>query len=547
MLHFGDFLRDQRIIKPQRFIQRPLVSVIMPTYCRAHDGLLSRAIRSVLTQTLSDLEFIIVDDGSIDGSEDLIRDFQKQDDRILYIRHEANSGLPALRADEGILLGQADYVAVQTDDDEWLGPFLDTVLREAAARNKPVVHCQAEWILEGKVYQSRFPMVQPTYSSLIQGNKIASNSVLVHRAILQEIGLYDPHVIMRRWTDWDLWLRAARQVTPWMVPEVLVRVHSGLPDSMGVRSPQIEYEDFMLLATALSRNTCLKSGNIRDYEVASLAGFGDLLPSGAVSSLYHSIVYPWITQHEEQLANLGVPPEEATRVKQQIAKCSPSTNGTTDIVLAEADSDRPISCKEGMSTKKRTPSAIAGTRRLAVKVLQPFPALMRLAQASYRSFCSVIVAFKTALRDQDDVFDTLPPEFQRIKDNPLMLSHRKDGFVLNRSCDLREVPFLPYKIRVKDGGLRAILLALAGEGSRPRGVVIIDAASENNQVVAYVRMPMSFIDSGKPAEFFFEPPLKAGEYCIRIFGKNLSVPVYVLEFRKHRLIRRLFCAPKLYE
>ena len=547
MLRFGDLLRDQRIIRPQRFIQRPSVSVIMPTYCRAHDGLLSRAIKSVLTQTLSDLEFIIVDDGSVDGSEDVIREFQRQDGRILYIRHEANSGLPALRADEGILLGRADYVAVQTDDDEWLGPFLDTVLREAAARNKPVVHCQAEWLLEGKVYQSRFPMVQPTYSSLIQGNKIASNSVLVHRAILQEIGLYDPHVIMRRWTDWDLWLRAARQVTPWMVPEVLVRVHSGLPDSMGVRSPQIEYEDFMLLATALSRNSCLKSENIWDYEVVSLAGFADLLPSGAVGSLYHSTVCPWITQREEQLANLGVPPEETTRVKQQISECSPGTNRAAEITLGEADNDRILPGKDGISAGKQTPSGIAGPRRLAVKVLQSFPALMRLAQASYRLFCSVIVAFKTALRDQDDVFDTLPPEFQRTKDDPLMLSYRKDGFVLNRSCDLREVPFLPYKISVKDGGLRAILLALAGEGTRPRGVVIIDVASENNQVVAYVRMPMSFIDPRKPTAFFFEPPLKAGKYWVRVFGKNLNVPVYILEFRKYRLIRKLFCGPILDE
>jgi glycosyltransferase involved in cell wall biosynthesis len=540
MLHFGDFLRDQRIIKPHRFIQRPLVSVIMPTYCRAHDGLLSRAIRSVLTQTLSDLEFIIVDDGSIDGSEDLIRDFQKQDDRILYIRHEANSGLPALRADEGILLGQADYVAVQTDDDEWLGPFLDTVLREAAARNKPVVHCQAEWILEGKVYQSRFPMVQPTYSSLIQGNKIASNSVLVHRAILQEIGLYDPHVIMRRWTDWDLWLRAARQVTPWMVPEVLVRVHSGLPDSMGVRSPQIEYEDFMLLATALSRNTCLKSGNIRDYEVASLAGFGDLLTSGAVSSLYHSIVHPWLTQREEQLVKLGLSLEERTKIRQEIGSWSARPETANRKPPGRAGSKGVPDPKDTASTKKKLPLGIARIRRLVSGLVLPFAALMRLAQVSFRFLWSIPVVYLSLRHAQDDSYDLLPPEFQTIKSDPSMSAYRKRGFMLHRSCNLQDVPFLCYKINAGGGNVSALLLAMVVDQPLARGTVSVAAVSERARVAGHTAMPLFLVDPKKPVGFFFEPPLEGGGYYITVSGQNLNAPVHVLEFRRCRLIRKPF-------
>ena len=546
MLRFADFLKDQQIVKPQGVIRKPLVSVIMPTYCRAHDGLLARAIRSVLSQTLADFEFIIVDDGSTDASQDVIRDFQRQDDRILYVRHEVNSGLPALRADEAILLGRGDYVATQTDDDEWLGPFLQTVLGEAVTRNRPFVHCQTEWLLQGKVHRSRFPITQPSYLSLIQGNKIGHSSALVHRSVFQAIGLYDPHVILRRWTDWGFLLRVAREITPYMIPEVLVRVHGELPDSMGIQTPTVGYEDFMLMLQA-SRNADLVPARILDYDVASLDRYIGKLPQETVRSSYCSLVLPWLRQREEQLANLGISSDDVAKIKEEITASFTGKHGSMEPRPQEAPNRRTVSCNDIMSGKTRPSSAVAGVRQIVGRLLRPSTGLTRLAQTSYRFFCSVIVTCKTLLRDQDDALDTLPLDFQRIKDDPLMATYHKHGFVLGRSCDLRNVPFLPYKITVRGTGLRAISLALQAAGPTPRGAVIIDVASENNQVVVYAAIPMFSIDSGKPVEFFLEPPLKAGEYSIRFFGRNLNVPVYVLEFRKYRLIRRLFFGPVLNE
>lgn len=519
----------------------------MPTYCRAHDGLLARATRSVLTQTFSDFEFIVVDDGSVDGSEDVIRDFQKQDDRILYVRHEVNSGLAALRADEGILLGRADYVAVQTDDDEWLRPFLQTVVREAVTGNRPFVHCQVKWLVDDKVYQSPFPVTEPTYLSLIQGNKIGHSSALVHRSVLQAIGLYDPHVILRRWTDWDLWLRVAREITPYMIPEVLVCVYGGLPDSMGLRADQIEYEDFMLLMAQPFRNTCLKSENIGDYDVISLGRYSGALAEHTIVDLYHNIVCPWLTEREKQLVNLGVSLEEATKIRQEICTGSTGAQIVNRIPLEKTDSRGVSTDKDTTLTKKRLSLVTPRIRRLVSKLLTPFPALMGLAQASYRFLWSIPAVCKNLLHPQNDLYDVLPPGFQTIKDDPLMLSYRKRGFVLARSCNLQDVAFLSYRINVEGSSLRAILLSLVVEEPKARGVVAVDVASEKTQIITITRMPVSLIESDKPAEFFFEPPLQPGKYYIRVFSKNLNVPVYILEFSKYRLIRKLFCGLTLDE
>ena len=91
----------------------PRVTVVIPTYNRG--DLLPRAVNSVLAQTYSDFELILVDDCSFDNTQDVIHDFE--DPRIRSIRHEVNRGAAATR-NTGIAHARGEYIAYLDDDDE---------------------------------------------------------------------------------------------------------------------------------------------------------------------------------------------------------------------------------------------------------------------------------------------------------------------------------------------------------------------------------------------------------------------------------------------
>jgi glycosyltransferase involved in cell wall biosynthesis len=87
---------------------------VIPTYNRA--DFLPKAIQSVLNQTYRDWEMIIVDDGSIDKTEEIVKDYKEA--RIRYIVHKSNLGSSAAR-NTGIKNSRGEYIAFLDSDDEW--------------------------------------------------------------------------------------------------------------------------------------------------------------------------------------------------------------------------------------------------------------------------------------------------------------------------------------------------------------------------------------------------------------------------------------------
>ena len=100
-----------------------MVSVIIPTYNRSRT--IERAIRSVLIQTYTDLEVIVVDDCSTDNTADIVHCIK--DDRVKYFRLECNQGACVAR-NVGIDMAKGDYIAFQDSDDEWMAEKLEKVL-----------------------------------------------------------------------------------------------------------------------------------------------------------------------------------------------------------------------------------------------------------------------------------------------------------------------------------------------------------------------------------------------------------------------------------
>ena len=93
----------------------PVVSIVLPTYNRA--ALLGRAIRSVLKQSYTDFELLVIDDGSTDQSSNVVAGFR--DRRIKYISLEHNTGAGAAR-NVGIRIAKGKFLAFQDSDDEWM-------------------------------------------------------------------------------------------------------------------------------------------------------------------------------------------------------------------------------------------------------------------------------------------------------------------------------------------------------------------------------------------------------------------------------------------
>ena len=92
----------------------PLVSVVMPVYNR--ERLVGRAIESILNQTYKNFEFIIVEDGSTDGTPRVLQNYARKDARIKILSNQQNQGIPFSRQ-RGLDAAKGKYVAIMDSDD----------------------------------------------------------------------------------------------------------------------------------------------------------------------------------------------------------------------------------------------------------------------------------------------------------------------------------------------------------------------------------------------------------------------------------------------
>jgi hypothetical protein len=204
-----------------------LVSVVIPTRDRA--ALVGRAIRSVLSQTWPDLELIVVDDGSTDGTSAAVAGVA--DDRVRLVRSELPTG-PGAARNEGIRRARGDWVAFLDSDDEWVPTKLERQLARLKADRSgaSVAYCQAE--VRDALTRRRFVVPLPphegdTFPHLLAGWSPPTASIfLVNRAVLLAAGGFDPALPCRE--DYDLWLRLAGSGKRFViVDQPLVIKHEG--------------------------------------------------------------------------------------------------------------------------------------------------------------------------------------------------------------------------------------------------------------------------------------------------------------------------------
>jgi glycosyltransferase involved in cell wall biosynthesis len=211
----------------------PLVSVWMPSY--NHAPYLPAAIESVLEQTLRDVELVIADDGSRDGSLDIAKRYAAaHPDRITVLTHPGHANLGVARsANLAVAQARGRFFAGMASDDMLYPDALERAT-EFLERHPNVgyVYGYAHLVDE---HGRKLPDVRAfgadltrrgrTLERLVQGNQIPAMTIMLRRECLEQAGGQDASVV---YTDWELWARAAAH---WEVgfipcPLAMYRVHA---------------------------------------------------------------------------------------------------------------------------------------------------------------------------------------------------------------------------------------------------------------------------------------------------------------------------------
>ncbi|TLN05302.1 glycosyltransferase family 2 protein [bacterium] len=200
-----------------------LVTVIIPVFNRRE--MLVRAVRSALDQTHSNLEVVVVDDGSTDDIESGMNELD--DRRITYIRHDRNRGTPAAR-NTGIRNAHGEYVGFLDSDDEWFKNKLERQLSDLAERGDryQITYHALDAIddLSLKIVDSsKFTGEGDILRGALRECCIGLMQMLIRREDIVRMGEFDE----RFWShdDWDMLIRLSRHFQFGYVDKILARYH----------------------------------------------------------------------------------------------------------------------------------------------------------------------------------------------------------------------------------------------------------------------------------------------------------------------------------
>ncbi|HSG30394.1 MAG TPA: glycosyltransferase [Thermodesulfobacteriota bacterium] len=233
----------------------PLFTIIIPTFNRK--VFIKTAVDSVLNQTYEDFELIIVDDGSVDGTDKLIKEYT--DKRIKYFYQE-NRGVSSAR-NKGIKESKGEYLSFLDSDDTWVNTKLE---RTAEYINRfpdiKIFHSNEVWYRNGNLLNQKIKHKKPdgyVYPYALPLCCIGMSTAVVKRDLFDEIGMFDQS--LPACEDYDLWLRATYKYQVKLIPEPLTIKHGGRPDQL---SSQHSLDKYRIAAL----DKILQSGVLNDEQ-----------------------------------------------------------------------------------------------------------------------------------------------------------------------------------------------------------------------------------------------------------------------------------------
>ena len=239
----------------------PLVSVVIPTYNRA--DFVEQAIQSVLDQTYSNFEVLVIDDGSTDNSAELIQKMAETDKRIRFYQLKQNSGVSIAR-NKGLSLARGKYIAFLDSDDTAYPYWLETGVRFMEKNPQAVVgftNIKYYQLINNqkKFFSARIPLYEISWRSVAHiGSFVRAGFINRHQI------QFNPHYISAE--DWDFYMQIMRKggrierILP-VIPLTLVRHHTSNPtqyyragEANSIKIQKSVYDEIGLRTTP--SNTC---------------------------------------------------------------------------------------------------------------------------------------------------------------------------------------------------------------------------------------------------------------------------------------------------
>lgn len=197
-----------------------LVSVIMPVYNR--QNLVSASVDSVLQQTYSPVELILINDGSTDDTAKVLDGYAERYPEQIKVIHQQNTGQVVAR-NNGITLAKGEYVAFLDSDDTWLA---DKLLKQMPLFQSGVglVYSGIYEVAEdGHVLSEIIPPIDmrgDIFYKLLVKNGMTGGSVVISHEALDDVGLFDAN--LKAAENWDLWIRITKKYKADFIAEPLV-------------------------------------------------------------------------------------------------------------------------------------------------------------------------------------------------------------------------------------------------------------------------------------------------------------------------------------
>ena len=201
----------------------PYFSIVIPVYNK--EKFVAKTLKSVLSQTFSDFEIIIVNDGSNDNSEAIIQTFQ--DDRIQFYSKK-NEGV-AIARNFGIEKATADYICFLDADDYWFPNFLETMHQFIAKLPEQMIFASAiEIETKNKVILAHYSIPKKSDFEIVNFFDASqkecvlwTSSICIHKDVFEKVGTFDTKI--KHGEDTELWIRIGLQFPIVFIRKILAR------------------------------------------------------------------------------------------------------------------------------------------------------------------------------------------------------------------------------------------------------------------------------------------------------------------------------------